>query len=174
MICMTKLRHSPPKMQPCQIQKNPHHAWFCTIRLNDVIRKEILKTLVTTCSASLFLVIPARTHISLLDRTVPSSQYLMFVQMHCVSMFSQMLIASFFLASYLSLPNYSTREQRHIYLAWALHDKYMDVSKTGVFCSGDFSLRRNPAFNEKKQITGIFQLNQRTRSSKFCSLLLVI
>jgi hypothetical protein len=89
-------------------------------------------------------------------------------------MFSQTLIASLFFASYLSLPNYSMRKPRHIYLAWALHDKYVDVSKTGVFCSGDFSLRRNPAFNEKKQIDGIFQLNQPTRRSKFSSLLLVI
>jgi len=71
--------------------------------------------------------------------------------MDCVSTFSQTLIASFLLASYPSLPNYSTLKPRHIYLAWSLHDKYMDVSKSGVFCSGDFSLRRNSAFNEKKQ-----------------------
>ena len=69
----------------------------------------------------------------------------MFVQMHRVLMFSQTLIASFFLASCLSLLNYSTRKPRHIYLAWALQDRYTNVSKSGVFCLGDFSLRRNPA-----------------------------
>jgi hypothetical protein len=30
----------------------------------------------------------------------------------------------------------------------------MDVSKSGVFCLGDFSLRKDPAFNEERKIAG--------------------
>jgi hypothetical protein len=79
--------------------------------------------------ASLFAGILVRTHISLLSTTVPRFQYLTLVKTNFVIMLSQTLIASLFLASYLSLPTLLMRKPWHIYLAWALHDNIWIIVK---------------------------------------------